>query len=67
MNKFLPCFTIIGLALSIAGCTPTCRGDSCSRPQSSANNMVIWWPEHMRTQPGPSGERSDHQTISLER
>ena len=67
MTKHLPCLTLICMVLSIAGCTPTCRGDSCSRPQSSADKMVIWWPESMRAQPGPSGERSDHQTISLER
>jgi hypothetical protein len=29
--------------------------------------MVIWWPSHMRAEPGPSGERADYQTVSLER
>ncbi|WP_371923876.1 HrpT family type III secretion system protein [Pseudomonas sp. ANT_H4] len=51
----------------MSGCTPTCKGDSCSRPQSNAQQMVIWWPEQMRVEPGPSGERSDYQTVSLER
>ncbi|TFY86936.1 type III secretion protein [Pseudomonas kairouanensis] len=67
MIRLLRCLTLISLLPVVASCTSTCRGDSCSRPQSSADTMVIWWPEHMRTQPGPSGERSDHQTISLER
>lgn len=60
-------FTLVGLALVTAGCTSNCKGDSCSRPQSSEEKMVIWWPEHMRVEPGPSGERADHQTVSLER
>jgi len=59
--------TFVGLVLVIAGCSSNCKGDSCSRPQSSADKMVIWWPEHMRAEPGPSGERADHQTVSLER
>ncbi|KTC40448.1 type III secretion protein, partial [Pseudomonas sp. ABAC21] len=49
------------------GCSPTCRGDSCSRPQSTKDKLVIWWPPQMRVEPGPSGERADYQTISLER
>ncbi|QHF42938.1 type III secretion protein [Pseudomonas sp. S35] len=67
MNRILSCLTLTGLALLSVGCTSTCKGDSCSRPQSSADKMVIWWPEHMRVQPGPNEERSDHQTVSLER
>ncbi|WP_016971237.1 HrpT family type III secretion system protein [Pseudomonas tolaasii] len=51
----------------LAGCTATCKGDSCSRPQSSADKLVVWWPPHMRVDAGPSAERADHQTISLER
>lgn len=62
LSPLLLCFSAL-----LAGCTPTCRGDACSRPQSSATQMVVWWPPQMRTQPGPSGERSDYQTISLER
>ncbi|CRM41246.1 type III secretion protein [Pseudomonas sp. 2822-15] len=58
---------LIGAALSAAGCTPTCKGDSCTRPQSSRDKMVVWWPPEMRVDSGPSGERADHQTISLER
>ncbi len=53
--------------LLLAGCTPTCKGDSCSRPQATKDQMVIWWPAQMRVEPGPSGERADYQTISLER
>ncbi|WDU61598.1 type III secretion protein [Pseudomonas poae] len=59
--------TLIGATLLVTACTPTCKGDSCTRPQSSADKMVVWWPEQMRVEPGPSGERSDHQTVSLER
>ena len=67
MKQRLACITLISLALLMVGCTPTCRGDSCSRPQSSAGKMVLWWPPQMRVEPGPSGERADYQTISLER
>ena len=67
MKPTLLCATLISAALLVVGCTPTCRGDSCTRPQSSADKLVVWWPEQMRVNPGPSGERSDHQTISLER
>lgn len=58
---------LIGAALFVAGCTPTCKGDSCSRPQSTENKLVIWWPSQMRVEPGPAGERADYQTVSLER
>lgn len=58
---------LIAVALLVSGCTSTCKGDSCSRPQSSSNALVIWWPPQMRVEPGPSGERADYQTISLER
>lgn len=67
MKHRLLCVTLISTALLVAGCTPTCKGDSCSRPQSSQDKMVIWWPAQMRVEPGPAGERSDYQTISLER
>ncbi|WP_106805213.1 MULTISPECIES: HrpT family type III secretion system protein [unclassified Pseudomonas] len=67
MKHRLLCVTLISTALLVAGCTPTCKGDSCSRPQSSQNKMVIWWPAQMRVEPGPAGERADYQTISLER
>ncbi|XVJ45259.1 HrpT family type III secretion system protein [Pseudomonas sp. UBT] len=59
--------TLISAALLVAGCTPTCKGDSCTRPQSSADTLVVWWPPQMRVAPGPSGERADYQTVSLER
>ena len=59
--------TLIGAALLAAGCTPTCKGDSCSRPQSNKDKLVIWWPPQMRVEPGPAGERKDYQTVSLER
>ncbi len=61
------CMTLIGATLLISGCTSTCKGDSCSRPQSSKDKMVIWWPPQMRVEPGPAGERADYQTVSLER
>lgn len=58
---------LLGAVLLLAGCTATCKSDSCSRPQSSADKLVVWWPPHMRVDAGPSAERADHQTISLER
>ncbi|WLH91144.1 type III secretion protein [Pseudomonas sp. FP453] len=67
MKHPLLCVTLTGLVLLITGCTPTCKGDSCSRPQSTPDKMVIWWPSQMRVEPGPAGERADYQTISLER
>lgn len=67
MNHRLMHATLMAAVLLVAGCTPTCKGDSCSRPQSSNDKMVIWWPPHMRAEPGPAGERSDYQTVSLER
>ncbi|MBB4815693.1 MULTISPECIES: HrpT family type III secretion system protein [Pseudomonas] len=67
MKHRLLCVTLIGTALLVAGCTPTCKGDSCSRPQSTKDKMVIWWPPQMRVEPGPAGERKDYQTVSLER
>lgn len=59
--------TLIGAALLATGCTPTCKGDSCSRPQSTKDKLVIWWPPQMRVEPGAAGERADYQTVSLER
>jgi ABC-type glycerol-3-phosphate transport system substrate-binding protein len=67
MKLRILCIALIGAALLSAGCTPTCRGDSCSRPQSTKDTMVIWWPPQMRVEPGPAGERADYQTVSLER
>ena len=61
------CLILISTVLLISGCSPTCRGDSCSRPQATKDSLVIWWPPQMRVEPGPSGERADYQTISLER
>ena len=59
--------SLIGAALLVVGCTPTCKGDSCSRPQSTKDKLVIWWPPQMRVEPGPAGDRADYQTVSLER
>ncbi|MEG8231583.1 HrpT family type III secretion system protein [Pseudomonas orientalis] len=67
MNHTLLYATLLGIVLLVTGCTPTCKGDSCSRPQSTKDKMVVWWPPQMRVEPGPAGERSDYQTISLER
>ncbi|NWA65553.1 HrpT family type III secretion system protein [Pseudomonas reactans] len=67
MKRHLVFSTLLGATLLVAGCTPTCKGDSCSRPQSSKDKMVIWWPSQMRVEPGPAGERADYQTVSLER
>ena len=59
--------TLIGAALLVAGCTPTCKGDSCSRPQSSKDKLVIWWPSQTRVEPGPAGESPDYHTVTMER
>ncbi|WP_339532583.1 HrpT family type III secretion system protein [Pseudomonas mucidolens] len=67
MKNALPILGLLCTVLLTAGCTPTCQGDSCSRPQSNAAEMVIWWPEHMRAESGPSNSRADYQSISLER
>ena len=67
MKHSLLYVTLIFAVLHLAGCTPTCKGDSCSRPQSTQDKMVIWWPPQMRVEPAPSGERADYQTVSLER
>ena len=67
MKHVFLCVTLVGAALLLSGCTPTCKGDSCSRPQSSQDKLVIWWPPQMRVEPGPASERADYQTISLER
>ena len=67
MKRHLVFSTLLGATLLVAGCTPTCKGDSCSRPQSTKDKMVIWWPSQMRAEPGPAGERADYQTVSLER
>ncbi|KQM52837.1 MULTISPECIES: HrpT family type III secretion system protein [Pseudomonas] len=67
MKHAILCTALVGAVLLVAGCTPTCKGDSCSRPQSSADTLVVWWPPQMRVDAGPSGERSDYQTVSLER
>ncbi|OPA94132.1 type III secretion protein [Pseudomonas fluorescens] len=65
--KALMCPLLLGAVLLLAGCTPTCKGDSCSRPQSSADKLVVWWPPQMHVDSGPSGERADYHTVSLER
>jgi len=44
--------TLIGAALLVAGCTPTCKGDSCSRPQSGGRHKCASnpaQPENVRT------------------
>lgn len=55
MKPRLLCATLMITALFISGCTPTCKGDSCSRPQSTSDKLVIWWPPHMRVEPGRPG------------
>lgn len=67
MKRHLVFSTLLCATLLVTGCTSTCKGDSCSRPQSSKDKMVIWWPSQMRVEPGPAGERADYQTVSLER
>ncbi|MBW0235540.1 HrpT family type III secretion system protein [Pseudomonas sp. D1HM] len=57
-----------GLVVLLQGCTTLhCRGDSCARPQSSAEALVIWWPPHMRIETDTHDSPPDHQVLSLQR
>ncbi|WP_338152527.1 HrpT family type III secretion system protein [Pseudomonas deceptionensis] len=50
----------------LQGCTTHCRGDSCSRPESGASALVIWWPPQMRVDTGPNAAQPDHLVVLLE-
>ncbi|MDY7582189.1 MULTISPECIES: HrpT family type III secretion system protein [Pseudomonas] len=52
--------------MTLQGCATNCQGDSCTRPVSSAGNLVIWWPTHMRNETGPDALRPDHLVVLLE-
>lgn len=54
------------LSLLLQGCANHCGGDSCTRPESAAKTLVIWWPPHMRVETGPDAKRLDHQVVPLE-
>lgn len=56
-----------GTVLLLQGCASHCRGESCTRSESSAQALVIWWHPHMRIETGVNTQPSDHQVVSLER
>lgn len=41
MTRVLSSLTLISLLLAVAGCTATCRGDSCSRPQRQLRRRLL--------------------------
>lgn len=67
MIRLFSVVMIAGIVLLLQGCTTHCRGNSCARPESSAQALVIWWPPHMRIETGTNALPSDHQVVSLER
>lgn len=66
MTRLFAVVMTIALGMTLQGCATDCQGDSCSRPVSSANNLVIWWPPPMRIETGPDAVRPDHQVVALE-
>ena len=64
MRHQLLCVTLIGAALLVSACTPTCKGDSCSRPQSTdaQGAMVIW---HALPTPPGNLDRALSRMLSL--
>lgn len=67
MTRLISAVVAAGIVLLLQGCTTHCRGNSCARPESSANALVIWWPSHMRADTGALAQPLDHQVVSLER
>jgi len=45
MGFWLSCAVLAGCAMSPAGCS----GQACDRPDSNGRELVIWWPEDMRS------------------
>ena len=67
MTRFIRIGLTAGILFILQGCTPQCRGDSCERPESKTESLVIWWPADMRVETGHSTEQADHQAVSLKR
>lgn len=66
MIRMLAVAMTIALGISLQGCATHCHGDVCTRPVSSASNLVIWWSPTMRIEAGPDAVRPDHQVVRLE-
>jgi hypothetical protein len=66
MSRWMTAAIAAGIVLMLQGCTPHCRGDSCSRPESGASALVIWWPAQMRVETGPNAAQPDHLVVPLE-
>ena len=66
MIRMLAVAMTIVLGISLQGCATHCHGDVCTRPVSSASNLVIWWSPTMRIETGPDAVRPDHQVVRLE-
>jgi hypothetical protein len=67
MKQRVLCVTLIGAALLVAGCTPPARAIPAHARNRTPHAGDLVWPPQMRVEPGPSGERADYQTVSLER
>lgn len=65
MSRLIAIVMAAGVLL-LQGCTTHCRGDSCSRPASSASALVVWWPPAMRVETGPDAMQPDHQIVPIE-
>lgn len=67
MNKML----LAGLGLLyvlLSGCSTTsggCSGRACDRPDSNGRELVIWWPEDMRTGLEGPQETADYTIVPL--
>nr|WP_074836696.1 HrpT family type III secretion system protein [Pseudomonas deceptionensis] len=66
MSRWITVAITVGTVLMLQGCTTHCRGDSCSRPESGASALVIWWPPQMRVDTGPNAAQPDHLVVLLE-
>lgn len=43
---------VCGCCAALAGCATApvgCAGQACDRPDSNARELVVWWPEDMRS------------------
>ena len=66
MSRRLAAAIALGTALILQGCAAHCRGNSCTRPQSNASSLVIWWPPQMRIETGPNTAQPDYLVVPLE-
>lgn len=67
MTRLVSAVMAASVVFLLQGCATYCRGDSCTRPESSSKTLVVWWPPEMRIESGFNAERPDHQAVSLER